>query len=169
MRASGIFLGLLSIMPGLVRVSFALPPEKLSDLQAKFDREADSVHKAKMLEKLGGAEFEAASAAEKAGDYATAGLTLEKYRDNVRAALDALKKEHPEGERHSNGYRQLEIQLRKGLREVDETLLIAPDPYKPPLELVRRDLTAAEDELLRKLFPRRPGEKPLPPHPEKQP
>lgn len=127
--------------------------DKLSELQSRFDGEANAVHKAKMLQKLGDAQFEEAGRAEQAGDYATMGLMMEKYRDNVRAAAQALEKEHPDAERHPNGYKQLEMHVQKGLRELDEFLLEAPEPFKPPLQLVRKDLLKADDMLLRHLFP----------------
>jgi hypothetical protein len=150
--------------------------DKLSDLQARFDNETNGVHKAKMLQKLGDAEFEEASRAEKSGDYTTVDLILEKYRDNVRAASAAIEKETPDGERHPNGYKQLEMHVQKGLREVDEILLIAPTEFKPPLELVRQDLISFDDKLLRSLFPRKHEKKPpapavpptMPPDPEVQ-
>lgn len=134
--------------------------DKLSELQARFDGEANGVHKAKMLQKLGDAEFEEADRAEKAGDYNTVDLIMEKYRDNVRAASDALQKENPDGEKHPNGYKQLEMHVQKGLRELDELLLIAPTEFKPPLQLVRKDLLSFDDRLLRSLFPRRHEKKP---------
>jgi len=134
--------------------------DKLSELQARFDSEANGVHKAKILQKLGDAEFEEADRAEKAGDYATVDLMMEKYRDNVRVASEALAKESPDGERHPNGYKQLEMHVQKGLREVDELLLIAPPEFKPPLQIVRRDLLGLDDRLLRSLFPRRHENKP---------
>jgi hypothetical protein len=134
--------------------------DKLSELQARFDSEPSGVHKAKMIQRLGDAEFEEAGRAEKSGDYNTVGLLMEKYRDNVRAASEALEKENPDGERHPNGYKQLEMHVQKGLRQIDELLLIAPPEFKPPLELVRKDLVTFDDELLRFLFPRRHENKP---------
>jgi hypothetical protein len=132
--------------------------ESLATLQARFDRETNGVHKAKLIEKLGDAQLEEARRSGRAGDYEAVGLTLEKYRDNVRAALEALKKQHPDAERQSNGYRQLQMHVRKGIREVDETLLVSPEGYKPPLQIVRQDLIGMDDELLKLLFPRRPSE-----------
>jgi len=131
----------------------------LPDLQSRFDRETSGVQKAKLLGKLGDAQFEEARRAGKAGEYDALGLTLEKYRDNVRTAVEALKKQHPNAEKQSNGYRQLEMHVRKGIREVDETILVSPEGYKPPLQLVRQDLVGMDDELLKMLFPRRPVEK----------
>ena len=132
----------------------------LNELQEKFDHEEDAVRKAKLLQKLGDAQFDALHAAEKAEDYNTAGVLLEKYRDNVHAALAGLKKAHPDAERQSNGYRQLQMHVNRGIREVDDALRGAPEEFKPPLHLVRMDLTGMNDELLRLLFPRQPGAKP---------
>jgi hypothetical protein len=94
---------------------------------------------------------------------------MESYRDDARAALDALKKSQPDAERHPNGYKQLQYHVHRSLRELDEILVVAPPEYRPPLRLVRQDLAAMNDELLRMLFPRRPGEHPLKPPAEKQP
>src|SRR5690348_13960801 len=103
--------------------------ENLNELQAKFDRETNAVHKAKMVRKLGDAEFDEAGRAEQAGDYVKMGLLLEKYRDNVRAASTALLRANPDAEHHPGGYKELEMHVQKGLREMDDFLLEAPDPY----------------------------------------
>jgi hypothetical protein len=160
----------------LVFVGFLLPlaypvwAQSIAQLQAQFDREPDSVRKAKLLVKLGDAQFEETRRAGAAGDNNAVGFTLEKYRDNVRAAIDALKKQHPNAEKHSNGYRQLEIHVRKGIREVEESMLAAPVPYKPPLQIVRQELVAMDEELIKLLFPKRPADQPpSAPKTEKQP
>ena len=171
MKARGMSLG---VVFGLAVVLFTCGPRavgQLADLQTRFDRETNAVRKAKMLEKLGEAQFEAVRQAEKSGDNSAVGLALERYRDNVRAALEALKKQHPNAEKQPNGYRQLEIQARKGIREIGESLLVAPQAFRPPLEIVREDLAAMDDELLKLLFPNRPlnQKAATPPPPEKQP
>jgi len=151
---------------------FALPSaaQSIADLQSQFDRETDSVRKAKLLVKLGDAQFDETRKAGAAGDNNTVGYTLEKYRDNVRAAFAALKKQHPNAEKHSNGYRQLEMHVSKGIREVQEAMTAAPDPYKPPLQIVRTDLIAVDKELIKLLFPHQPTDQPpSPPPPEKEP
>lgn len=155
MAQRATFLILMASLCGL-----AVAADKVSELQARFDSETNAVHKAKMLQRLGDAEFLEAVHAEKAGDYTTVDLIMEKYRDNVRSASQALEKYNPDGERHPTGYKQLEMHLQKGLREVDEILLVAPDEYKPPLKLVRQDLLNLDNELLRSLFPRKHEAKP---------
>jgi hypothetical protein len=150
-------------------LSPAVAQQTVADLQAHFDRESNSVKKAKLLVKLGEAQFEQARRAGKEGDNNTVDGTLEKYRDNVRAALEALKKQHADAEKHSNGYRQVEIHVKEGIREVEDSMLAAPAPYKPPLQIVRQDLIAMDEELIRLLFPHRPADKQLKTPPEKQP
>jgi hypothetical protein len=132
-----------------------LAADLISELQARFDHENNAVRKAKLLEKLGDAQFDATRQASQAKNYESVDLILEKYRDNARKAMDALKKEHPDAERHTNGYKQLQMHIHRSLRELDEALLVSPPEYRPPLELVKRDLLAMDDELLKMLFPRR--------------
>ena len=129
--------------------------DKLKELQDRFDKEIHAVNKVKALDKLAEAQFEAGRKASDSGDYIATGLTLEKYRDNVSATFQLLKKQEPDPDRHSGAYRQLELQVRKGIREVEETLLTAPVVLRPPLEIVRKDLVDMDDELIRLLFPRR--------------
>jgi hypothetical protein len=165
-------LGFLSAS-ALLCVGF-VPQERVGDLQARFDRETNSVHKAKMFDKLGDEEFAETRRASRANDYQTVGQVMEKYRDNARAALAALKKDHPNAERQMGGYKQLQMHIHRALRELDETLVVAPAEFRPPLLLVRQDLVAMDDELLQMLFPRRPPPRsavppPPPVPPEKQP
>lgn len=147
----------------------AIAQQSLAELQAHFDRESNPVKKAKLLVKLGDAEFEEARRAGREGDNNTVDATMEKYRDNVRTAFEALKKQHPDAEKHSNGYRQMEIHVKEGIREVEDSMIAAPAPYKPPLEIVRQDLINMDEELIRLLFPHRPADKPVPPPADKQP
>jgi len=129
------------------------------DLQARFEHESNSVHKAKLFEKLGDEQLAETRRASRSSDFVTVGVVMEKYRDNARGSLDALKKQHPDAERQLNGYKQLQMHIRKALRDLKEILLLAPPEVKPPLQLVQQDLANMDDELLRMLFPPRPGKK----------
>jgi hypothetical protein len=144
--------------------------DRLGDLQARFDKETHAGSKIKIMDKLTDAQFEVERKAIGASDFSTVGLTLEKYRDNLRACLELLKKQDPDVDRHSNGYRQLELQVRRGLREVEDTMQVAPPEIQPPLRIVRQDLLDMDDELIRLLFPRRtPDLQKLPSAPEAKP
>ena len=144
--------------------------ERLQNLQERFDKETHAGNKVKILDKLGAAQFAAASSAAKAEDYSTVGLTFEKFRDNVRSCLDLLTKQEPDAEKHSDAYRHLELQTRRALREVDEMLNLVPLEVQPPLQLVKQDLLSMDDKLIQLLFPRRSQDTgPKPPPPEKKP
>src|SRR5215470_6363808 len=159
-RALGFSLCLFLMM---IHARVTTPSDTLEELQRRFDDERDGVSKAKLLHRLGDAQFDREREAAKAGDYETAGFVMEKYRDNVRAALDAVKKSRGDAERHPSGYKQMEMHVESGIREVNDLLAVVPEAYRPPLQIVKSDLLAMDRELLRLLFPRRPGEKPLPP------
>jgi hypothetical protein len=136
------------------------PADTLEQLQEKFDKETDAVRKAKMMQKLADAQFEKEREATKTGDFVTAGVVMEKYRDNVRAAFELLKKKRPQAEKNPNGYKQLEYNTAQGLREVRDVILAMPEPLRPPMQIVENDLREMNMELLKLLFPRRPGEQP---------
>jgi hypothetical protein len=142
--------------------------DKIAELQKHFDQETNPVHRAKLLEKLGDAQFAETRRAFKANDLVTVGIVLEKYRDDAREALEGLKKKHPDAEKQPSGYRQLEIHVRRGIREVDEILLRVPEQYQPPLQIVRGDLDRMEREMIGMLF-RHPGDQPRPPGPTSTP
>jgi hypothetical protein len=133
--------------------------QKPGDLQARFDREANSVRKAKIFQHLGDQQFADARHASQSRDYKAVAEIMEVYRNNARTVFNALKKDHPNAERQLSGYKQLQIHIHKSIREVDESLLVSPSEFKPPLMLVRQDLASMDDELLVMIFPRRPNEK----------
>lgn len=128
--------------------------DKVNELQAHFDKETHATTKIRILDKLAEAQFEVASKADAQGDFVTVGLTFEKYRDNVRAAFELLRKQEPDAERHPGGYRQLELQTRKGIREVEQTIIIVAAEMRPPLGIVQKDLVTIDDELIQLLFPK---------------
>jgi hypothetical protein len=150
----------------LLFCSSAFAADRVKDLQEHFDKDPHAGSKVKTLDKLGEAQFDAAGKAMQANDYPSAGLIYEKYRDNVRAALELLKKQEPDADHHPGGYRQLELQVRKGIREVEEVQLVSPQEMRPPLLLVHKDLIDMDDELIRLLFPRRSKD---PDKPEEKP
>jgi hypothetical protein len=153
------------LLPG-----FVVAVDKIGDLQAHFDKETHVTGKVKALDKLTDAQFDETRKDSAAGDYVGAGLIFEKYRDNVRACLELLKKQEPDADRHPNEYRRLEMQTRRGLREIEDTLVTAPPDVRPPLELVRKDILEMDDELIRLLFPKRtPEPEKVPPVPEAKP
>jgi hypothetical protein len=135
------------------------PAQTIAALQPRFDAEPNSVRKAKLLAKLGDAQFLESRRAGNTHDYSAAALILEKYRDNVRAAFADVLRQHPNAEKEASGYRIIELHVREGIRETRDAMNAAPVEYRPPLQIIHDDLQRSQDQLLRLLFPRRPGEK----------
>lgn len=166
--ASSFSTFVLWVLPLVLSITVAtniVSADKVAELQSHFDKEGHATSKVKLLEKLGQAQFAAATTAQRAGDFGDIGFICEKFRDNVRSAFDLLKKQEPNVEKHPEGYRHLELQTRRGIREVEDLLIIVPAEVRPPIEIVRGDLIQTDDELIRLLFPARtkPAEKTSPP------
>jgi hypothetical protein len=163
--------GLLAGLCAMVFMEGTVASEdRITELQEHFDKETHASGKIKTLDKLTEAQFDATRKASAAGDFISAGLTFEKYRDNVRSCFELLRKQEPDADKHANEYRHLELQTRRGIREVEDTLLIAPPELRPPLEIVHKDILDMDDELIRILFPRRtPEPEKVPPVPEVKP
>jgi len=144
--------------------AFLLPGERrqenIAALQAQFRGENDPARKVKILSKLGDAQFQLIRKETDAGNYAQALQALEDYHDEVSTAEAALKATGVDAERKPRGFKQLQIHVRKSLREVDQTILALPNEQRPPFEAIRRDLLRVDKELIDLLFPRQPGKTP---------
>ncbi len=131
--------------------------DRVAQLQAEFERESDPVRKAKLVPKLGDAQFEHVRKALEADNYAQALQILQQYRDEVRTAQAALKASGLNAEKKPNGFKQLQIHARKGVREMDQIILDLPMDQRDAFQVVRGDVAAIEKELFDVLFPRQPG------------
>ncbi len=159
-----------ALMAACITAGASMAVDRVTELQQHFDRESHAGTKVKILDKLADAQFDATRKASSAGDFVSVDFTFEKYRDNVRTCFDLLKKQEPDADRHPGGYRQLELEVRKGIREVEDAMQTAPPELRPPLELVHKDILDMDNELIRLLFPRRtPDPKTVPPVPEEKP
>ena len=148
---------ILCVLP-LAPLSTVVNADRVNEFQLQFDHEPRARSKIKIMEKLSEAQFAAAIRAQKSGNFNDIGLIFEKYRDNVSSAFDLLKQQEPNADKHADGYRHLELQTRRGIREVEDVLIIVPAEVRPPLDIVREDLIHLDDELIHLLFPRRTKE-----------
>ncbi|HXN23504.1 MAG TPA: hypothetical protein VOA41_12255 [Candidatus Dormibacteraeota bacterium] len=148
-----IFLFLCTAIAIFAPISWA--QVRVPDLQDQFVHESNPIRKAKLLQRLGDAQFLQAHREQARENYDGVVRIYETYRDNVRASLTGLRGARPDAERHSDGYRQLQIQLRKGLRDLEETILSTPEELRSRLQSLRTDLITCDEDLIKLLFPRR--------------
>ncbi len=144
----------------------AIAQNRLAELQTQFNREREPVRKAKVLTKLADAQFEVLHKVTDAGDYDQALRIFQDYRDEVRSAEATLKASGVDAERKPGGFKELQMHIRKGLRELDDTIHALPEDQREPFEAVRKDLITTEKELIDMLFPRQPANKPVPDKPK---
>jgi hypothetical protein len=125
--------------------------------RAKFDHEADPVHKAKLLLPLGESEFKDAESA-LANDKAAESLDiLKKYLDEAQSCEKALEEKFPDAEKHSNGYKQLQISLRGSLRRLDAMIVGLNEDDRKPFVAIRGQLDEIDRHLIHMLFPKQPA------------
>ena len=125
--------------------------------RAKFDHEADPVHRAKLLLPLGEAEFKDAESA-LANDKAAEALDiLKKYRDEAQSCEKALEDKFPDAEKHANGYKQLQISLRGSLRRLDAMIVGLNEDDRKPFVEIRGQLDEIDRHLIQMLFPKQPA------------
>ena len=125
--------------------------------RAKFEHEADPVHKAKLLLSLSESEFKDAESA-LANDKAAESLDiLKKYLDEAQSCQKALEEKFPDAEKHSNGYRQLQISLRGSLRRLDAMIVGLNEDDRKPFVEIRGQLDEIDRHLIHILFPKQPA------------
>ena len=149
-RIAPVFLILVFLLPALAQQSHT------AALRDKFTHETNPVHKAKDIQALGDAEFHDLQTELAAGKLSDALGILQQYRDELNSALKGLDATGLDPDKHSGGYKQLEISVRETLQRLDEALVpLTGDQQKPFLE-IRKELDATDHRLIHELFPREP-------------
>jgi hypothetical protein len=123
---------------------------------ATLEREADPIRRAKLLAKLSVGEFSEFRRQAEAANYSEAQRILEGYRDAVLSTGKALAASHINAEKNPAGFKELQISLRRGLRQLSETLLTLTPDEREPFVAIRKELERADKELIQELFPRQP-------------
>jgi hypothetical protein len=130
--------------------------DRLAENLAKYQHETDAVRKTRALAKLGDEQVDLARKQLKAGEDVASLHTLEQYRDEVRETVSGLNGMGVDPERKPAGFKELQISLRETIRRIDDLILTLNVDKRPFFREVRNDLFAMQNELIDKLFPRKP-------------
>jgi hypothetical protein len=144
----------------------AFAQDRAADLHARFAHESDPVRKAKLMSDLGEVEFQEIHKDASDGNLEQALTVLQEYRDETRSCVGALDKAVPNAERHSAGFKQLQISLQESLRRLDTLIHTMTADEQGPFLDVRKDLDDMDRHILEELFPGKASEKPS--HPTNQ-
>jgi hypothetical protein len=137
--------------------------ESLESLRTEFHRETDAVKRAKLFPKLGTALIAEMRKLESTRQYdAVAPLFLE-YRDGAKAAYEGLAASGRDAEKHSKGFRELEMHLRQSLHSLNDIVFGLPLDDREPLRGPQQEIEQIEEQLIRALFPRGPQPGKTPP------
>jgi hypothetical protein len=153
------------VLAGLI---FAVPifsQTGAPELQQRFARESDPVRKAKIMPQLGDAEFQEIHKDIGSDHFADALAALRQYRDQARSCLKGLDATGVDAEKHSSGFRQLQISLRESLRRLDAIIPGLSSDEQSGFTEIRADLDEMSRHLIDELFPhgtRPPGKSPPP-------
>lgn len=133
--------------------------KELADCKARYDGTNDPVARAKALEKLGRVEIKASREMTNGGDFDAALQYVKDYDDQAHERHDALVKTGVNAEKHSNGFRQLQISVRECIRSIKEIAEQVPFGRRQPFETHQQSLEDLNQKLILELFPRQPGHK----------
>jgi hypothetical protein len=131
------------------------------ELRERFANEVDPVRRARLMPKLQSEEFSDLRKQADAGDYPQALITLGDFRDQIRATQKELDGMGVNAEKKPSGFKELEIAVRKSLRDLDEIVLAIPADWQTPFRDIHEELAQINKHLILELFPRQPG------HPQK--
>lgn len=135
----------------------ALAQTRADILRKQFDNETDPVKKAKLLLKLGDADFQEIRQ-QVEGEHADIGAKrLEQYRDDCRAAGKALDSTGVNPEKKPAGFKELQFSIRSSLRRMNDIAAGLSADEQKQFEAARKDLESMDRKLLRQLFPRQSG------------
>ena len=82
---------------------------------------------------------------------------LKKYIDETQSSEKALEEKFPDPEKHSNGYKQLQISLRGSLRRLDAMIVGLNEDDRKPFVEIRGQLDEIDRHLIHMLFPKQPA------------
>lgn len=140
-----------------VLLAAPLAQNRLADLRSQYDHESDPIRRAKIVLKLGAAEFEEMRHYAEEGNFPDALRVLGDYRDEVRAIEKGLDATGVDADRHPAGFKEIQISVRESLRKLNEVLLTIPPEWKMGFDDIRKELDAVNKKLILELFPRQPG------------
>ncbi len=132
--------------------------QPLADLQRRFDLEKNPVRRAQFFsKKLGPALLSEIADLYRTAPLETANARARAYVEHVAKLSDDLHLAVRDPERHSAGFKQLEIHLRDALLRLRDLSTSLPFSDREELKKQIDRVELIRTDIFSKLFPRRPG------------
>ena len=145
-----------SALAALFLLSPAVAQDRTAELRSLFAERQSPVEKARLMPDLGEAEFRDMRGAIAGGRLSEALTILQQYRAEVRLCSQGLDAMGVDAEKHSAGFKQLQISLRQSLRRLNEILAGMTLDEQAPFQEIRKELEDLNQHLIGELFPRQP-------------
>ena len=130
--------------------------DRARDLQrerAKLERESDPVDRAKIGIKISEILLEDVGEAVREGDFTEMEEQLAEYAATIQYAHETLQNSGRNAAKKSDGFRELEIALRKHVRKFEDFARALSLQRRVPLERTKDLAKAVQEKLLKALFP----------------
>lgn len=138
----------------------ALAQDRAAELRARLARESSPVQKAKLMPRLGEAEFLQIASEVAAGRIPEALRGLEQFRGQAVELSKELDATGINAEKKPAGFKQLQISLRESLARMDSLLGSLTADQQASFLRVRNDLDQVNRRLIQQLFPEKPNAAP---------
>jgi hypothetical protein len=146
-------LSLSLLSPPLATALFGKHHDEEAKLQAHIDRERNPVKKAKLEIRLGRLKLEQAEAAYDQDQVKQGAALLASYERIMQTAWQTLQSSGRNAARQPQGFKELDIALREGLRRLDDLKHRISYYDRDPVEKTNQQLTKERSEVLQALFP----------------
>jgi hypothetical protein len=141
----GLFFAALVLSPG--------PRDNTPELRAQFEHEANPVHRAEILQKLGAAEFREIEKDASNRQFDAAAQMLDEYHAQAEQCSKALDQANIDPVKKPAGFKQLQISVRESLEHLDRLIAGMTADEQVRFRHDRDDLEELNSHLIQELFP----------------
>src|SRR5271167_299738 len=143
-----------ALLAAAIFAEAARAAENVERLREQFHQGQDPVQRAKLFPKLGAALLDEMKKLEAAKQYEQVLPLFLEYRDSAAAAFSGLTATGVDPEKHSAGFRELEMYLRRSLHQVNDVVFGMPLEDREPLRKAQQEIEDLDNRLVKALFPR---------------
>jgi hypothetical protein len=134
-------------------LSPSLPRNRTPELLARFERETNPVNRAKLMPKLGSAEFREIETDVANREFESAAKLLHQYHAQVERCSKELDQANLNAVKKPAGFKQLQISVREALERLDRLISKMTIDEQARFRHDRDDLEELNSHLLQELFP----------------
>jgi hypothetical protein len=146
----------LAILAGSSAAQGSPAQAAIAQYQNQFKNESNPVRRAKLMAKLGRAEFDLIRKDLAAGDYEAAVKVVKDYETEAAEVQKGLDSTGIDAEKNPSGFKEFQIAVRESIDRLNDVLTGMTGDEQPPFGHARKELESIDHALIQRLFPRQP-------------